>query len=149
MTEVSVHLIYLLGLVGYSLLMTGLFLSTYVANCKEKSDHDLATSHLREQIKHFTALAKARKIYLAKLSSAQARTELDLATSHQLITQAFATLDERDTQLAQAKNDLDALKNYLRTSHPDAFADAQVVLAWQNSEHAFLNEGQPQEATHA
>lgn len=100
-TNVTINLFYLLGLLGFSLLMTGLYLTVLAANQKQAQDHGIIASHLHTEVAHFTERYAKERRKRQRLSDAVSVLEKDLATTHAHVT---AYLDELDLMKAANLN---------------------------------------------
>ena len=91
--DVTLNLIYIIGLLGFSLLMAGLYLSALAANQRQAQDHGVNARHLHTEVAYFADRFATQRRESHRLKDALARAEGDLSTSH---AHASAYLEELD-----------------------------------------------------
>lgn len=92
-TNVTINLFYLLGLLGFSLLMAGLYLSALAANQRQAQDHGITARHLHTEVAYFTDRFATQRRESHRLKDALARAEADLSTSHAHVSSYLEELD--------------------------------------------------------
>lgn len=96
-TNVTINLFYLLGLLGFSLLMAGLYLTALAANQTQAQDHGIIASHLHTEVAHFTERYAMERRQARVLADYIIALEKDLSTSHTHIAAYLEELDRLKT----------------------------------------------------
>ncbi len=107
--DVTLNLIYIIGLLGFSLLMAGLYLSALAANQRQAQDHGITARHLHTEVAYFTDRFATQRRESHRLKDALARAEADLSTSHTHIAAYLEELDRLKTanlNTVRAYNDM-------------------------------------------
>lgn len=153
-TNVTINLFYLLGLLGFSLLMAGLYLSALAANQRQAQDHGITARHLHTEVAYFTDRFATQRRESHRLKDALARAEADLSTSHAHVSSYLEELDRlKAANLATVKAYNDLANEYAWFRSLVAAKDAHLYhYALTQSKAATTAEEDPpavQDAVHA
>lgn len=119
--DVTLNLFYIIGLVGYSLLMSGLYLTALAANQRQAQDHGVNARHLHTEVAYFADRFATQRRESHRLKDALARAEGNLSTSHAHVS---SYLDELDRLKAA---NLSTVKAYTALSNEYAWFRSLVA----------------------